>query len=654
MSVEWLLLSGVLVVALFMIARKLAAPGAGLVVLGALGGVSVAAAFWLGHLQQQRASRAQLIQKNPRENREGYVRSDTCQACHPAQYASWRHSFHRTMTQHATPESVRGNFDGTKLNLDGELYALERRGDEFWVELVDPDWKYLQGIRHTLAREKGAAPPPLDPNPPRVWKRVGMLTGSHHMQAYWIPSKYGNLQYSFPYTYLFEEERWVPRNDVFLLKPNAAHAQQIWNLTCLNCHATAAQSRQDPRSKLFDTRAGELGIACEACHGSGEEHIRRNSDPLRRYAQYRDGAPDPTIVNPARLDHVKSSEACGRCHAIRYTPNPVEWNIEGIRFHPGGELEGNAPLARREEYVGDSPELQRRRAMIEGSFWSDGLVRVSGREYNGMIASACFTRGQLSCVSCHSMHQYASNDDQLAPNMNGNAACLQCHTQFAARLEQHTHHPPNSPGSLCYNCHMPHTSYGLLKAMRSHTINSPSVAASVQTGRPNACNLCHLDRPLAWAQDHLAKWYGVPETNFVEEDSRISAAVLWLLRGDAGQRALIAWHMGWADRHPASAGDWLPPYLAETLTDTYAVVRYIGQRSLKRLAGFEHLSYDYIGPVAERARVREQVLGLWATRGRSNAPPRANVLLGPNGLLDRKEFDRILQTRNDRPMELHE
>jgi len=40
-----------------------------------------------------------------------------------------------------------------------------------------------------------------------------MLTGSHHMQAYWVPSKYGNLQYSLPFTYVFADQRWVPRND---------------------------------------------------------------------------------------------------------------------------------------------------------------------------------------------------------------------------------------------------------------------------------------------------------------------------------------------------------------------------------------------------------------------------------------------------------
>ena len=37
---------------------------------------------------------------------DGYVSSETCQACHPTEYASWHGSFHRTMTQVATENTV--------------------------------------------------------------------------------------------------------------------------------------------------------------------------------------------------------------------------------------------------------------------------------------------------------------------------------------------------------------------------------------------------------------------------------------------------------------------------------------------------------------------------------------------------------------------
>jgi hypothetical protein len=221
--------------------------------------------------------------------------------------------------------------------------------------------------------------------------------------------------------------------------------------------------------------------------------------------------------------------------------------------------------------------------------------------------------------------------------MNGNPACLQCHSTFATKLAEHTHHAGDSAGSLCYNCHMPHTSYGLLKATRSHTVTSPSVASSLQTGRPNACNLCHLDKSLAWTQERLKSWYAIAPTNLPPDEADTAASVLWLLRGDAGQRALIAWHMGWSDAHKASGKDWLAPYLAQTLTDTYAVVRYVGQRSLKRLPGFETFVYDYTASEADRAKALDAAL--------KNSP---KPLLTPD------KVARLLAERKDPPMQLLE
>src|SRR6516165_6670570 len=36
----------------------------------------------------------------------GYASSNACQSCHPAEYASWHDSYHRTMTQLATSQTV--------------------------------------------------------------------------------------------------------------------------------------------------------------------------------------------------------------------------------------------------------------------------------------------------------------------------------------------------------------------------------------------------------------------------------------------------------------------------------------------------------------------------------------------------------------------
>lgn len=656
MNLEFAIVAALLAVVLVTLGRRYGSRPARVGVVALFVGTLAIAALWQGKIRARESQRAALAAKVPRTGRPGgYVSSDACRSCHPEQHASWHQSYHRTMTQLPTPQSVRGNFENVTLEFAGDTYHLERKDGEYWVDMIDPDWRYARTVQQAdFAAGRSKAPPAAVTVPPRSRKRISLLTGSHHMQAYWVAGDYGNMQFSVPFTYLFEDQRWAPRNDVFLIDPHRAYTHQIWNVGCVNCHATAGQPGQDPRTKIIQSRAAELGISCEACHGPAEEHVRLNTDPKRRYAAHFRGEGDRSIFNPGRETHVKASEACGQCHAIRHNNRSEEWFQEGLQVRPGMDLESRAQLVRYDASDLDRPGNERKRGLMEGSFWNDGQVRVSGREFNGMSASACYTRGEISCLSCHSLHRYQSTDDQLAVRMEGNQACAQCHGGIASKLAQHTHHRADSTGSLCYNCHMPHTSYGLLKAIRSHQINSPSVASSVATGRPNACNLCHLDRTLEWTSRQLNEWYGQPLWPRLEQPQSVSAALTWLLKGDAGQRALIAWHMGWPPAKDVSGQDWLPPYLAELLVDPYSTVRYVAQRSLKRLPGYEDLGYDYIGPEAGRAATRQRVLDKWNAGTKPPTMARESVLIGPEGTRLEDQVRLLQQQRNDRRMELLE
>src|SRR6185503_13479320 len=128
-----------------------------------------------------------------------YVSSANCRSCHPDQYASWHRSYHRTMTQLPTPENVRGKFDNLVLQYDGDDHRLERRGNEFWVETVDPDWKLVFALKKRDFENGVLKSPPVRPeHPPKIWRQIDMLTGSHHMQACWVAGEFGNQQFIFP------------------------------------------------------------------------------------------------------------------------------------------------------------------------------------------------------------------------------------------------------------------------------------------------------------------------------------------------------------------------------------------------------------------------------------------------------------------------
>ncbi|HVY69566.1 MAG TPA: multiheme c-type cytochrome [Verrucomicrobiae bacterium] len=640
MNAEWVIV-GLLLVAgvgpLLLKSRHLG-PRAWIVIVIVAAMTGVIAKTGIARTKQRVESESQMLAKTPREGRPGgYVTSDNCQACHPAQYESWHRSFHRTMTQHARPEAVKPDITQVSLELLGEEYHLERRGDEFWANLPDPYVDFVAGKTR-----------------PMIERRVCMLTGSHHMQVFWTPTPAGNLQVLFPFCYLLEDKRWVPFYATFLRDPAIPAYRQVWNSGCIGCHSTGGQPRPDPKTQVADTRAGELGIACEACHGPAEQHVAANQNPARRYQHRLGKSPDPTIVNPARLSAKASSQVCGQCHSIKWIPNKPDWLENGFRYRPGDDLTKLTPPI-RPAHLDQQPwlrePLKQDTRYVPDRYWPDGVARVSGRDYSGMIESACHQKGDLSCLSCHSMHK-SDPVNQVAARMETAEACFQCHKSLRDNVTTHTRHKSGSSGSDCYNCHMPHTTYGLLKAIRSHYIDAPKVKTTVETGRPNACNLCHLDKSLGWTAKQLTAWYGQPSVKLSDEEETVSAAVLMLLRGDAGQRALIAWAMGWEPALAASGSKWEAPFLGQLLADPYSANRYIAARSLRRLPGFAGMEYDFVGPEAGRTKARDQVLAKW----QEDKPDRAGaeVLLSPAGRLQWEEFNRILLQRDDKSIDLQE
>lgn len=566
---------------------------------------------------------------------DGYQSSATCRECHQEQHASWHDTFHRTMTQVATPESVVAPLDQpVRLEAYGRTCIIQRRGKEFWVRMPDPDWEVPQVAQGVDLREITDAP--------QVDRRIVMTTGSHHLQGYWVATADGLRQ--VPWEYHRDDQRWMPLEDVFLRPPDAGRMFGHWNSSCIQCHSVNPVPGYQPDIGGFNSRVAELGIACEACHGPGEEHIRRHRQPG---ASASAGGVDPTILNPARCPPEVSARICGQCHATFEAHDQGEFLRVGHRHRAGEDLAKSRQLVRF-----DHPA---RELMAEGGtavYWGDRACRVGGAEYLGLLESQCYKAGQMSCVSCHSLHDSKPND-QLAAGMDGNQACLQCHEKFRERIEEHTHHPTNSAGSLCYNCHMPHTTYALLAGQRTHRIDSPNVESSVRHGRPNACNLCHLDQTLDWAAQKLSDWYGTPPVTTSEDEQHIAASILWLLRGDALQRALSAWHMGWPAAQEASGNEWQGRVLPYLLDDPYPAVRYLAHRALVTLPGTPSLPFDFVGPPADRVSVQQQLLKAAAAEA-PGQPPRTELLLAPDGSTRGDLIDRLRRQRDDRRVNIPE
>tara|TARA_B100000686_G_scaffold287109_1_gene312356 strand:+ start:1156 stop:2784 length:1629 start_codon:yes stop_codon:yes gene_type:complete len=542
------------------------------------------------------------------------------------------------MTQVASTKTVAIPLDGVTFTIGSNQYQFSAKGNEIWVEFDDPD-----------ARGKGR-------NPSRINRQILMTTGSHHFQVYWYAaSDFDRSLRMLDAAYVIDTDRWMYIGSVFLKPPDRMpEVSGLWNASCILCHSTRGNPKMIPE-KGFDSQAVEFGIACESCHGPGAEHIKARQFPVSRYALHWEDGPDTTIVNPKHLDPVREALVCGQCHAVFDPKSGADfktWKMNGSSFQPGDE------------------ELPLREISFEGDqyFWSDGLVRVTGREYNDLMVSPCFThgdaeRGIMTCLSCHSMHQDHNDlrpvktwaDRQLQTGMDGPLACVQCHTEFgdSETLLEHTHHPLETAASECVNCHMPHTTWGQQRAIRSHAITSPNIATAVATGRPDACNLCHLDKTYDWTAKYLNDWYQQPLLSIPDDEREVAVGPLLAIRGNAGQRALMAWAFGWTEARATTGTWWMPPYLALMMQDSYDVIRYRAHRSLMTIPGYESLAYEFDGRQSDRTLALRNLQKIW---GQNLAVRSDDVdeLLIRSGTVDGRISNELLSRRDNRVFYLQE
>jgi predicted CXXCH cytochrome family protein len=586
------------------------------------------------------------------------VTSSDCSSCHQREYKTWFRTFHRTMTREATPDNVKGDFANAVNNYQSLVTRFTRENDVFYMETVDPEW----------ARQRAQLGDQPDRLPPerRVKYRVDRLIGSHWMQECLHREPNGRYM-RLPVLYHIVERRWVHTNGAFLAPDSSdfwAQCRKVsWNNTCLYCHNTEPIKnpiRGEFREVVgFETAVTELGIACAACHGPGVTHVQHKRDGVDL-----PGGKDD-VVHPAHLSIARRDEICARCHGA-LVPKPDAWDPHTHRdpYVPGTELKQynhvfwseaeQANLAR-----GRIPaDKKSKPEPTDGRFWGDGTPLTTALEYNGMALSGCYEggHGKLSCLSCHTMH----GDDPnylLKPRMKTNEACFQCHSDYRDRLAEHTKHPVNSAGSLCYNCHMPHQVYSLLDTHRSHRIQVPDLGSSLGTGKPHACNLCHLDKSLGWTKEQLGRWPNGKKNaagKLSSDEETISSAVLTLSRGDARSRVVVAGAFSNPAARQASGHDWFGPVLTRLLEDErYPAVRYLAHRGLRAAYGEEKAGpYDYLALRAERT------MQLKALQTSFDAAPirrpLPNLPMTPLGLPDENILGRLRGNRQDPDLTINE
>jgi predicted CXXCH cytochrome family protein len=313
---------------------------------------------------------------------------------------------------------------------------------------------------------------------------ISFVYGSKWKQRYF--TKKGDDYYPLGAQWDITHQIWraymvAPNTDWWVPFYPADNMQRPTGPLCDGCHSVAYN--------IQTKTVKEWNVGCEKCHGPGASHVAKPS---------RDN-----IVNPARLDTVQATNICIQCHS---QGQPLVSPINGVYydwpvgFHVGLDLKNFWKL--EDHKLGEQTFTH----------FADGTAHKNRMQGNDFVQSVMYTRG-ISCYSCHDVHGTENNADLLKP---ASVLCLECHGPnspngpHAASIEAHTHHSRGSAGNDCVNCHMPKIEQEIADVnVRAHTFKFITPKDTEMLKIPNACGVCHADKPANWAADTLRTWTNV-------------------------------------------------------------------------------------------------------------------------------------------------
>jgi predicted CXXCH cytochrome family protein len=431
-----------------------------------------------------------------------YAGSNACAECHQIEHGQWARSLHIRMTKPASEALVVGNFDNVSFADNRRSYRMESRDGRRFVSVSHGGRPFEKfEVHYTL--------------------------GAKRFQGYLTRLPEGRI-YVLPVFWHVAQKRWVDWKEITPVPDGDHDLRQIWNITCFNCHATNLDANFDVASKTYDTTWTEMGLGCETCHGPGRPHISLmrewEKDPGTKPAYDKSSSnralgPTLKIFSPRTAEPRQVFDTCAYCHGNK--------NNLFLGFTPGSRMEDFAlPFLVSQPMPADDPQ---------GDFWPDGRPSRFNRP-QALTLSGCFIKGNVTCTNCHVAHGSRQEHSLKVSIEESNGLCTQCHDTVRAQgsrlvaqdsglearvdvrdvrvattgseLERHTHHPADSRGSRCIECHMSDVNWRLMIRRRDHTFAPPVPEMTAKYGVPNGCTTCHDNRAPEWAAEAMDAWYG--------------------------------------------------------------------------------------------------------------------------------------------------
>jgi len=382
-----------------------------------------------------------------------YAGSSSCRECHEKFYQLWSTSMHGLAMQ---PYST--------------VFANEKLTPHQGEIVIGKD-KYHADVSEGVVIEKHG-------KETKKYK-IEHVLGGKNVCYFLTPFKKGRLQ-TLPVAYDVNKKEWFDTAASHMRHfPGGERSETIswkdslytFNTACYSCHVSQLSTNYDSKNDTYHTTWAEPGINCETCHGPSAEHNK-----IARAMPKDQPLPDLRIISVKTMTKQQRNDLCLSCHA---KANPLTQ-----QYSPGERFYDHFDLVTLEDpdYYPDGRDLGENYTMTS---WS---------------MSPCTKSGKIDCMNCHtSSGRYRFKKEKF------NDACMPCHEDKVKDAVAHTHHPPESKGSMCISCHMPMTSFARMNRS-DHSMLPPAPAATLAYQSPNACNICHNDKDAKWADNFVRQW----------------------------------------------------------------------------------------------------------------------------------------------------
>jgi len=553
-------------------------------------------------------------------NDPDYVGATTCGSCHEAAFEAWRGSHHDQAMDHATPDTVLGDFDDAAITVHGVTSRFYIRDGRYFVTTDGPDGAladfeiaYTFGVE-PLQQYLVAFPDGRVQALPLAWDTR--------------PAEAGGQRWY----HLYPDERLDADDEL-----HWTGLQQNWNYMCADCHSTNLRKNYDPEADRFATDWAEIDVACEACHGPGRAHVAwAEREPALRAADLTRGLAvllhdrkdvswpmDPETGQARRQGGPITRTEIGMCAACHSRRGLLK---EGRERDP------------------DFLDFHRPALLTEGLYHADGQIRDEVYVWGSFTQSRMHAAG-VTCSDCHDPHSSALYAD-------GADVCARCHLPSKFAATEHTRHPEGADGVDCLSCHMPEKTYMGVDDRRDHSMRVPRPDLSAAHGVPNACTDCHADQDAGWAAATFERLWPEAKDPFQHWTTAFRQARDGLPQAEVSLVSVFG-RAGTPDIARATAvaelGDYLSPLsgqvLERALHDQSALVRMAALGSLEALPPANR--FGLAGHLLD-----DPVLAVRSEAGRLLATtPRNQLDVAARGALQRalKDYYDIQMLNADRP-----